>query len=384
MTWAPDRGPLAGPAPITPIDPMDRILQFGTGRFLRGFVDVFASDARRSHGTREPRDVRVTAVESTGSGMAARLAAAPSYPVWMRGLQDGRRVEERRTIGVIDRAVDASAGSEALLEQVLDPAIRMVVSNVTEAGYGADGLPARLADVLVARARADAPGLVILPCELIERNGERLRAAVRGVLEARAAAPPIVEHVFEANAWGVTVVDRIASRPTADTPDADDPLSVVVEPFASWVVELPAGVPWPLVGHPAVTTATDASPYALRKIRILNGAHTALVTRCRETTIRTVRDAMADPAIAAWLEQLLREEVVPALGDRIADGQGFVTTTLERFRNPFLEHRLADIAAGHAGKVRSRLVPTYGDHVARTGRAPRLLGAILDAEGARP
>lgn len=384
MSWAPDRDPLAGPAPLTTIDPMDRILQFGTGRFLRGFVDVFADDARRGRINGEPRDVRVTAVESTGSGTAARLAAAAAYPVWMRGLQDGRRVEERRTIGVIDRAVDASTRSDALLEAVLDPAIRLIVSNVTEAGYAADGLPARLADALVARAQAGAPGLVILPCELVERNGERLRAAVRGVLETRAATAPIVEHVLEANAWGVTVVDRIASRPTADTPDADDPLSVVVEPFASWVVELAGGVAWPLADHPAVTTTTDATPYALRKIRILNGAHTALVARCRGTSIRTVRDAMADPAIAAWLEQLLREEVVPALGDRIVDGQAFVTTTLERFRNPFLEHRLADIAAGHAEKVRLRLVPTDRDHVARFGRAPRLLEAILDAEGAQP
>jgi tagaturonate reductase len=193
-----------------------------------------------------------------------------------------------------------------------------------------------------------------------------------------------MEHVRDANRWGVTLVDRIASRPGEGTADARDPLAVAVEPYAAWAVELPPDAPWPLPSHPAIARVADVGPVALRKIRLLNGAHTALVARCRGTSISLVREALAEPAVAAWLEALLRDEVVPALGDRIADGGAFVTTTLERLRNPFLDHRLADIAADHARKLALRLVPTHRDHVARLGRPPVLLGRLLAAEGVLP
>ncbi|MFN8622159.1 MAG: altronate dehydrogenase [Chloroflexota bacterium] len=360
---------------------MDRILQLGTGRFLRGFVDVFTDDLERARDPGAAPRLRVTAVETTGSGMAERLTTAAGYPVWVRGLTSVRVVDDHRVITVIDRAIDASDGSAGLVAAALDPEVRLVVSNVTEAGYAPGSLPRRLADALAARARAGMPGVVILPCELVERNGDRLRALVQDVLEARSEDQMVVEHVRDANTWGVTLVDRIASRPAAGAPGGDDPLAVVVEPFASWVVELPADAAWLLRDHPAVTVTDDVTPFALRKIRILNGAHTALVARCRGTSITFVREAMADPEIAGWLEALLREEIVPALGDRIADGDAFVTDVLERFRNPFLDHRLADIAVGQAGKVQLRLLPTYREHVARYGRVPPLLAAVLAGEG---
>jgi tagaturonate reductase len=154
---------------------------------------------------------------------------------------------------------------------------------------------------------------------------------------------------------------------------------VVAEPFASWIVEARGGVPLP--DHPSVTRTSDVTPFALRKIRVLNGAHTALVARTRRTAIRFVREALEDPDVHAWLEGLMLEEIVPALGDRIVDGEAFAVSVLERFRNPFLDHRLSDIAANHEEKVALRLIPTYHDHVRLTGRPPRRLGALLEAEG---
>ncbi len=157
---------------------------------------------------------------------------------------------------------------------------------------------------------------------------------------------------------------------------------MAVEPFASWVIQAPGGVV--LLDHPAVTMTGDVGPYALRKIRILNGAHTALVARTRGSGTRSFARRSRTRRPRAWLEALLLEEVVPALGDRIVDGEAFVAAVLERFRNPFLDHRLADIAVDHEQKLRLRLVPTYQDHVQRLGRPPRLLGALLDQEGALP
>ena len=139
---------------------------------------------------------------------------------------------------------------------------------------------------------------------------------------AAALEPRSVEHiVVGANIWAVTLVDRIATRPAPTTPAAPgDPFAVVVEPYASWVVEAPSDAPTARRTRPSQRTA-DVLPFALRKIRILNGAHTALVARTRGTPIAFVREAMDDPGVAAWLEELLLEEVVPALGDRIVDGE---------------------------------------------------------------
>jgi tagaturonate reductase len=361
---------------------MKRVLQFGTGRFLRGFVDAFIDDDERRHASEAggPRH-RVTVVESTGSGTAARLAAQGcSYRLAVRGLEHGEIVDSERVIGVIDRVIDASTDSSALARAALDPDLAIVVSNTTQAGYVAGGFPTRLAVVLLERARQGLSGLLIVPCELIEGNGERLRGLVMDELARMTSEAPLVEHVREANTWTTSIVDRIVTARGDGSFAVADPLGVAVEPFASWVIQAPAGVV--LLDHPALTMTGDVGPYALRKIRILNGAHTALVARTRGTGRALVREAMEDAPTREWLEALLLGEIVPALGDRIVDGAAFVADVLERFRNPFLDHRLADIAVDHEEKLRLRLVPTYQDHVQRLGRRPPLLAALLEEEGA--
>lgn len=363
---------------------MKRVLQFGTGRFLRGFVDAFIDDDERRRATAPGAPGRrVTVVESTGSGMAARLAAQGcAYRLATRGLEHGEIVDTERVIRVIDRVIDASGDTTALVEAGLDPDLEMVVSNTTQAGYVLGGFPKRLAVVLAERASHGMSGLLIVPCELIEGNGERLRALVMDELALMAAEPSVAEHVLGANTWTTSIVDRIVTAREGGPSGIPDPLGVAVEPFASWVVEAAHDVP--MLEHPAVTLTGDVEPYALRKIRILNGAHTALVARTRGTSTALVREAMQDPATREWLAELLLEEVVPALSDRIVDGEAFVASVLERFRNPFLDHRLADIAVDHERKLRLRLVSTYEDHVQRYGRPPRRLGALLEQEGALP
>lgn len=362
-----------------------RVLQFGTGRFLRGFVDSFIDDTNvvAAAGQPDAPARAVTAVETTGSGMAARLAAqGGAYRLLVRGLDGGAIVDTSRVIRSIDRTVDAAADPGTAVTAALDADVRFIVSNTTEAGYASD-FPVRLSAVLEARARAGLPGLVILPCELVERNGDRLRELVAADALARDLEPGVVEHIRDANTWTVTLVDRITTRPAPDVPGTfGDPLAVAVEPFASWVVEASEDVT--ILEHARVERTADVQPYALRKIRILNGAHTALVVRTRGTGVTLVREAMDDPAIAAWMEALMIDEILPALDERIRDGPAFVRTTLERFRNPFADHRLEDIAIHHDQKLAIRLVPTYRDHIERFGRVPRLLGQVLAQEGVLP
>ncbi len=360
------------------------ILQVGTGRFLRAFVGAFAHAS--------PGSPRIVAVETTGSGMAQRLTAQGcAYHLVVRGIADGRRVEEVTRVTSMERALDARAAWDDVLAAACAPDLRAIVSNVTEAGYAPDAdpavhpsvaaWPAKLLALLLARDAAGLPPVPVLPCELVERNGERLRALVAEAAAQRGTEPAAAARIDSATPWGVTLVDRIVTTPALPLPDGtDDPLAVAAEPFASWHVALPGDAPLPLA-HPAIARVPETAPYALRKIRILNGAHTALVAHCRGTGIALVREAMDDPAIAAWLAALLTDEIVPALGERIADGAGFARAVLERFRNPFLDHRLADIALHHETKLATRLVPTVADHRARFGRSPERLVALLAAEG---
>jgi tagaturonate reductase len=123
------------------------------------------------------------------------------------------------------------------------------------------------------------------------------------------------------------------------------------------------------------------TPYFLRKVRILNAAHTALIIRAIPRGFTTVRAAVEDPELGAWLERLLFEEVVPVLAGRVDDAAGFARQTLERFRNPFIDHQLSQIAIHHAEKVQVRLVPTAREYREKFGKEPALLSEVLTMPG---
>jgi len=202
--------------------------------------------------------------------------------------------------------------------------------------------------------------------------------------------------IRHACSWRNTLVDRIVSAPRADDPlAARDPLLAVAEPFALWLIEgdvscvgdpgsagnasssSASGIP--VAAHPAVEFVEQLEPYHLRKVRILNGAHTALVAKALPLGIETVRQALDDARIRPWLESLLFEEIVPAIADRAEGAEAFARRTLERLANPFLDHRLADIALAHDTKLQTRLMPTLREFQTRFGRVPLLLREILQA-----
>jgi tagaturonate reductase len=153
----------------------------------------------------------------------------------------------------------------------------------------------------------------------------------------------------------------------------------VCEPYALWAIQTKPKA-WRFMEHPAIAWTPDVTPYFLRKVRILNGAHTALLIRAKPRGFLTVREAVSDPEMGRWLERLLFEEIVPVLEGRVEDPVQFARQTLERFRNPFLEHKLADIAAHHASKVQVRLLPTKIEFEAKFGKSPPLLTEVLAME----
>jgi tagaturonate reductase len=364
----------------------ETILQFGAGNFLRGFVDLFVAELNRGVGTGVGK---VVVVQSMGRGQAELLnACGGKYHVAIQGLVEGRVVDEVVTVDSISRALHAGSQWSEVLEVGRSEVLRWIVSNTTEAGFVLDdrdgarpveggaphSFPAKLLDVLLVRYEAGLPGVGVVPCELIERNGVRLRELVveqagRWGVEAR-----VMEWLRESVCWVESLVDRIVpGPPVAHALKGSDPLLLSAEPFAFWGVQ-GVGAFWE---YSAVQLTGDLTPYYLRKVRILNGAHSALVAYALPRGFRTVRECVEDAEVGVWLRRVLEEEIVPVIADRVEDAEGFVRATLDRFRNPFFEHRLESIALNHEAKVRTRLVPTVREYRERFGRVPRLLSAML-------
>lgn len=363
----------------------ETVLQFGSGRFLRAFADLFihqANEKGQSVG-------RVVIVQSTGGERAGGLnKQAGRYHVVVRGLENGAVVDRVEPVESVSRAIPAATAWSEVRSLARSPSLRMILSNTTESGYDLhpeDGpadapprsFPAKLLAVLRERFEARQGGLVVIPCELREHNADLLQGLVLKLAADWKLTEELRRWIGQECVWLNTLVDRIVTGTPKEHPLlATDAMLTVCEPYALWAIEQKPGVE-PFLRHPSVVWTPDVQPYFLRKVRILNGAHTALLIRAKPRGFVTVREAVNDPELGAWLERLLFEEIVPVLEGRVDDGPGFARQTLERFRNPFLEHKLADIAAHHASKVEVRLRPTHAEYRAKFGRVPPLLDAVL-------
>ena len=361
----------------------ESILQFGGGKFLRAFTDLFVEEMNQSG---DPVG-RVVVVQSSDSPRAQSFNNQSHYHVLIRGLHDGEVVDETRTVVSVSRALVANRDWAAALDVARSGDLRWIVSNTTEAGLALDAdevdpngdatprsFPAKLASVLFARYESGALPIHVLPCELVDRNGDLLGDLVLQQARAWGYDRSVVDWFEDGVVWSNTLVDRIVSVPPRGHPlEMDDALLCAAEPFATWAIESKKS-PFP---HPDVRAVDQIDAFSLRKVRILNGAHTALVQKALGQ-VETVLEAMEDPTLRGWLEALMMEEIVPVVEDRVEDAAGFVRTTLERFSNPHLHHRLSDIALHQEEKVRVRLVPTYEEFVHRFGRKPARLSETLD------
>lgn len=361
------------------------ILQFGLGKFIRSFADLFITESE--HAGQEIG--AVTAVQSTAGTRAEQLRHQNyGYHVLVRGVLDGGAVDEVREVHSIHRAIVAHDSWQEVLEIGISPDLRVILSNTTEVGYRLNpadnpgtrapvSFPARLLTILKARYDAHGQSVTIIPCELIENNATRLQTIVVDVAQSWGMSSDFIDWLRDDIIWLNNLVDRITSDPPDDHPlIAEDRLLTVTEPFAFWAIESSDKADG-IFEHPAIVRAPDIGPYGLRKVRILNGAHTALVLKAMPLGFTTVREAVEDPEILNWLKDLLHNEIIPTIVDRVADAELFAAECLDRFRNPYLVHMLSSIAWEQDTKIMLRLVPTYKEYVFKLGKNPRMLRGLL-------
>lgn len=378
--------------------PSTPILQFGTSRFLQAHVDLFVSQALERGEALGGITVVQTTDNPASAARVAALASGAGYDVLVRGLRDGQPVDERVRCTAVRAACSASADWPQLREAFAGDTLRVVVSNTADAGWRPDtrdgpgqlgegsaapgGFPAKLLVLLHARWRK-SPGapLTILPCELISRNGEQLRDCVAGLAGDWHADPAFREWLRSHPAWVNSLVDRIV-------PEALEPVGAVAEPYALWAVERHPRMELPC-RHPAIEVAADLGRHERLKLWLLNLGHTLLAHRWLRERLApdlTVLKAMQSPALRTPLEQAWTSEVLPVFAAHgeadVADR--YLASVRDRFMNPWLAHRLSDIATNHAAKVVRRIAPVIE---AATRLAPELEQPLLRrvlAEAAAP
>ena len=359
----------------------ERVLQFGTGMLLRAVcaASVDAANVAGAFGG------RIVVVQSTPQGQASALNAQDGlFTLVERGLEHGAPVERARLVGAISRALLADTQWDAVREIVARPELRVIVSNVTEAGFRPDApFPPRLTDLLYTRfARLpDSPLLFVVPTELVDDNGPRLAAMVDQLAEGRERAPAFRDWLRRRVRFCSSLVDRITTgTPARDVHAAlerrvgySDALLTVAEPHCFWAIAAdPAELHTAFaIDAASVIFAPDIAFYRERKLRLLNGAHTATAPLALLAGVRTVREAAEQPRLGAFLRHVLFEEI-PAGTELPADAAAaFARTVLERFRNPWLDHEWRVIATNQTAKLRLRVAPVIAGFARKRGLAPQ-------------
>lgn len=390
-----DRAAAAGLDPALLALP-EKVVQFGTGAFLRGFADYFIDRANRQGRF----GGRVVVVGSTGSGRTQQLNQQDGlYTLVVQGLAEGDPVDDAHLLTAISRALSAHDQWDEVLACAVHPDLKVVVSNTTEVGirYAPDdrpddappsSFPGKLTAFLYARAQASAydpaRALVVLPCELLVDNGDVLR----GLVERLAAEWYPTDKAFatwlRACRFCNTLVDRIVpGRPAPakrhelfDRLGYRDDLLITAEPYRLWAVQgdeaLVAQAPF-LAGHPGLVVTPDVAPYRELKVRILNGAHTILVPAALLYGLDTVRDAVTDTVLGRFVRSAMQDEIVPSLSVERPRAETFARAVLDRFANPFIVHQLRSIMLQATMKMRVRVLPSIRRHLALNGTAPPTL-----------
>ena len=353
------------------------ILQFGTSRLLQAHADLFQSEAlAQGQGLG-----RITVVQSSGdagrAGRLAALAAPGGFAVRIRGLEDGRAVDRTQYVTSVARALSTATDWPEICRIGAEEA-RIILSNTADAGYApapADGgehfdqamsFPAKLTHLLHHRFVANAHPVQVMPVELIPDNGQVLRARVLEIARGDDFRHWLMTQVI----WVNSLVDRIVSEPI-------EPAGAVAEPYALWAVQDQPGLVLPCT-HAAIRVYASLEEPASLKLYLLNLAHTVMADdwlRAGRPEGRLVREVLGDDAARGALERLYRDELLPGFA---AAGLGmapaYAATTLDRFANPFLDHKISDIAQNHAEKIARRCngfldwAARHGDH----GPKPRL------------
>ena len=381
----------------TPCNMPVKVVQFGEGNFLRAFIDWMIDEMNRKVGF----NGSVQIIQPLDKGLSDMINAQDGlYTLILRGIADGKLVEDTRVIESVKGCLNAYTEWEKAMETFRSTDLRFCFSNTTEAGieYKAEPytpgvtqttFPAKVTALLYERFKAGLPGLIFLPCELIDKNGITLKKYMIQYATEWALGADYIDYIENANTFCCTLVDRIVAGYPRATADAiceklgyKDNLLDCGEPFHFFVIEAPDGVEKELPLREAgldVVFVKNQAPYRTRKVRFLNGAHTATIRAAYLAGFDFVDEVVADPFFGKYMRTLLFEEVYPTVDLPDDEKTAFASAIVERFANPFAMHRLLSIALNSVSKWKVRVLPSLLDYLKIKGQLPKVLSFSLAA-----
>ncbi len=378
----------------------EKVIQFGEGNFLRAFVD-YMFDEINEQGLFEGG---ITLIQPIPGGDFLRNVLNEQeglYTLIARGREDGKKVAAKRLITCVNRCINPYVDLDVYNACAKNPELRFVVSNTTEAGITwkdedfvedkpQDSFPAKVCNFLYVRFKAfngdKSKGLVFIPCELIDDNGKMLKKYVLQHAEKWGLGADFIAWINDACVFTSTLVDRIVTGyPRNEAADLckefgyEDNAIDTSEIFHTWVIEGPAELekelPFPKAGLKVIYTP-DVKPYKKRKVRILNGAHTCSVLGAYLAGYDIVRDVMNDDVFYNYLASALDNEIIPAITSPELthdDLKGFADAVFDRFKNPFIDHKLLDISLNSTSKFEARVLHTIQEYYAQNKALPKIL-----------
>ncbi|TCP96540.1 tagaturonate reductase [Cricetibacter osteomyelitidis] len=357
-----------------------KIIQFGEGNFLRAFID-WQIDILNE---KTDFNAGITIVRPINTDFPPLLNTQDGlYTTIIRGLDEqGNVVKQCRIVRSVNNEINIYQNYDEYLALAHNLDIKIIFSNTTEAGISyhqgdkfddrpAVSYPAKLTRLLYERFTVckgdNAHGFTILPCELIDYNGEQLKALVLKYAAEWNLVAEFTQWLETANIFCSTLVDRIVTgypRNEAETLEAElgykDTFLDTAEHFYLFVIQGPKSLEKLFRLDQVkmnILIVDDIKPYKERKVAILNGAHTALVPVAYLAGVDYVGEAMKDPQLCQFVKSAVEKEIIPVLSLPKDELQQFAEAVIGRFQNPFIQHQLLSIALNSMTKYRTRNLP---------------------------
>ena len=376
------------------LDLPEKVLQFGAGVLLRGLPDYFIDKANRQG----IFNGRIVVVKSTDAGDATAFDKQDGlYTICVRGIEGSIKREENIVCSSISRVLSAKSGWNKILECAHNPQMKIIISNTTEVGielvqddikrYPPVSYPGKLLAFLYERFKAfegsKQSGFVIIPTELIVNNGKKLESIVTELARLNSLEESFIIWLKNCNSFCNSLVDRIVpgkpdpvlkSEIENDLGYVDD-LMLMTEVYRLWAIEGNKEISKVLSFanvDKAVVIAEDIDLFRELKLRLLNGTHTLSCGIAYLAGFQTVNEAMNDDRMQHYISTLMQQEIAIAIPYKTTAEQteAFSNSCLDRFRNPFIQHRWLSITAQYSSKMKMRLVPVLQQYYALHNKVP--------------
>ena len=362
----------------------EKIIQFGEGGFLRGFVDWMLQKINNN----SDFNGSAVVVQPIEMGMCDLLSAQDCiYTHVIRGIEG----VETDVIDVISRCVKPYDDFDSYLKLAENPDFRFIVSNTTESGIvfsdedkitdaPPKSFPAKLTLLLKKRYELGLRGFIFLPCELIDRNGDNLKACILKYADLWDLDEGFINWIENENVFTNTLVDRInTGYPKGENMNLgyEDNMVNTSEFFHLWVIEtdydLDRELPFSSCDLNVIITRDKLEMYRTRKVRILNGAHTSLVPYALLSGFDTVKSCIDDSVMRDHVRKCVFEEIIPTLDLPRDELESYAASVIERFSNPYIKHYLSSIALNSVSKFKVRVLPSILEYIKRFGKTPKTL-----------